>query len=225
MESWISVDTLKQLVTCELCGNEYDATRQLVNAVFHFRRSGLLGAERNAQGAVPVALTLQQLGANIDGALQSNIYSASLDLRPIQPDTLPTCEVDFVWLTIGGYPDRVSLILGECKDKGPIALNEFQRDVENLQRVADAFPARRFDTFVLFAKLSPFTADEIAAAGILNSEFCKRVILLTPRELEPYHVVDRLRDRTDITQHIWSAHQLAKLTHDLYYADPSAESK
>jgi hypothetical protein len=59
MTSWVALDVLRQRAACELCGHEYDATRQLIPSVWRFRRSGVLGAERNAQGAVPVALTLQ----------------------------------------------------------------------------------------------------------------------------------------------------------------------
>src|ERR1039458_6036068 len=54
MSTWTALDSLKQRVVCELCGREFDATRQLVNGTWHYRRSGVLGAERNAQGAVPV---------------------------------------------------------------------------------------------------------------------------------------------------------------------------
>jgi hypothetical protein len=38
---------------------------------------------------------------------------------------------------------------------------------------------------ILFAKLAPFTPEEIALARTLNGEYRRRVILLTARELEP----------------------------------------
>lgn len=57
MATWTSLDALKQKMTCEMCGREFDGTRQLVDTEWHYRRSGVLGAERNAQGAVPVTLT------------------------------------------------------------------------------------------------------------------------------------------------------------------------
>ena len=66
LSSWIALDTLKQKNVCELCGSEFDATRQLVNGVLHYRRTGILGVEKNTQGAVPVALVLQQLHINVD---------------------------------------------------------------------------------------------------------------------------------------------------------------
>lgn len=48
MSSWTALDVLKQRVACEMCGGEFDATRQLVNGEWHYRRSGVLGAEKNA---------------------------------------------------------------------------------------------------------------------------------------------------------------------------------
>ena len=54
-------------------------------------------------------------------------------------------------------------------------------------------PRKRFDTFVLLAKLAPFTKEEIKRAESLNDEHHRRAILLTPRELEPYHIYDRVR--------------------------------
>ena len=67
LSSWIPLDTLRQTNTCELCGNTFDATRQLVSGEFRYRRTGVLGIEKNAQGAVPVALLLQQLEVNLHG--------------------------------------------------------------------------------------------------------------------------------------------------------------
>src|ERR1700674_4820150 len=118
MASWTALAVLKQQVKCEMCGHKFDATRQLVNGEWHYRRSGVLGAERYAQGAVPVALTLQQLNANLNSALQNNVYSTSLDLKPKAGESLPTCEVDFVWIVTQPYPDKTVIIFGECKDRG-----------------------------------------------------------------------------------------------------------
>lgn len=38
--SWIALDALKQRNVCELCGTDYDATRQLVDGMFHYRADG-----------------------------------------------------------------------------------------------------------------------------------------------------------------------------------------
>lgn len=226
MASWVALDVLKQQTTCELCGYGHDATRQLIASTWRFRRSGVLGSERNAQGAVPVALTLQQLGTTLNGSLRHSVYAPSLDLKPTADLNLPSCEVDFVWLVAGRYPDRAAIILAECKDQGPIRAEEFQRDVDNLRRVADAFPKHRFETYLLFVKLAPFTADEIAMAGTLNEPYRHRVILLTARELEPYHIFERLKTEHGIDSYAGSANALAQVTARLYFtALPAADNQ
>ena len=221
MSSWVALDMLKQQTTCELCGHNHDATRQLIAATWRFRRSGVLGSERNAQGAVPVALTLQQLGTALDGALRESVYFVSLDLKSTAVPALTNCEVDFVWLIAGHHPERATVILAECKDQGPIRTEDFQRDVDNLRRVADAFPTHWFEMYILFVKLAPFTDDEIAMAGTLNEPYRHRVILLTARELEPYHIFERLKVEHKIESYGGSAKELAQVTARLYYT-PSA---
>lgn len=224
MNSWTALDVLKQKHVCELCGHEFDATRQLVASTWHFRRSGLLGAERNAQGAVPVLLTLQQFHVNLRGLCHDTIYSPSLELESEALGDPPKCEIDFVWLIPRSYPDRVVVILGECKDRGGKkdgakdtgTIDE--RDVDHLRRVADALPRKRFDTFIVLAKLCPFTVDEIALAKTLNDEYRPRVILLTARELEPYHFYDRTKlEHKNIKEHGSTAQDLANNTALMYF--------
>jgi len=228
MPSWTALDALKQRVVCELCGHEHDATRQLVDAEWHYRRSGVMGAERNAQGAVPVALTLQQLSTTLHGSV--DLYSPSLDLKPKEGLDLPTCEVDFVWVapeSRGLRGPKTAVLLGECKDQGPIEIAEFERDVENLRRVANAFPRQRFETFVVLSKLAPFTPDEIQRARSLNGEYEQRVILLTARELEPYMIYERTkREFPRIRGYGGTPQDLAQTTSEIYFraAGPGATS-
>ena len=222
MASWVALDALRQRVVCELCGHEHDATRQLVSAVWHYRRSGVLGAERNAQGAVPVALTLQQLETTLSGGgLREGVYSVSLDLTK-KDQAHNECEVDFVWVIPRPYPRRTVIILGECKDQGPIRLGEFERDIENLRRVADALPLKRFKKFILLAKLNPFTQDEIERAKTLNTEYQQRVILLSTRELEPYFIFERIKTEFDIDSYGSTPEDLADITAKIYFSDQPA---
>lgn len=218
MASWIALDALRQRVVCGLCGQEYDATRQLVSGVWHYRRSGVLGAERNAQGAIPVALTLQQLATT----LHDGVYSPSLDLTK-RPLVRNECEVDFVWVIPRPYPRKTVIILGECKDQGPINQAEFERDIENLRRVADALPRKRFKTFILLAKLNPFTPEEIDRAKTLNTEHQLRTILLTARELEPYHLYERTKTEFDINGYGNTPEDMAGTTEKIYFATQPAQ--
>lgn len=213
MDSWTPLDALKQRVMCELCGNEHDATRQLVNGEWHYRRSGVLGKEKNAQGAVSVALTLQQLRANIHGIFHDALYSPSLDLNPEGGKDFPTCEIDFVWVIPNSHLQKTEVILGECKDQGTIDRN----DIDQLRCVADALPQKRFETFVLLSKLCPFTPEEIALAKGLNDEYRHRVILLTARELEPRHIFERTKVEFDIRGNGSTPEDLAQATRVIYF--------
>jgi hypothetical protein len=224
MASWIALDVLQQRVTCELCGRDYDATRQLVGSPCHYRRSGVLGAEKNAQGAVPVTLTLQQLQNDLGHGLGASMHTTSLDLTLKADPSQPKCEVDFAWLTSSREPGKTTVILGECKDRGRDSSGDGgtidTTDIDNLKRIADAFPRERFDTFVLLAKLCPFTPQEIEAAKALNEPYRNRVIMLTDRELEPWHIFERTKAATGIKLHSHSAEALATATAALYFQQP-----
>ncbi len=224
MASWVQLDVLRQRVVCELCGHEHDATRQLMGGGWHYRRSGVLGAERNGQGAIPVALTLQQLGTTLRGGLHDGVYSPSLDLTR-KGQTRNECEVDFIWVIPRPYPRKTAIILGECKDQGPIKPEEFERDIENLRRVADSLPRRRFKTFILFSKLNPFSPEEIERAKILNTEYKQRTILLTARELEPYFIYERTKAEFDIDSYGGTPEKLASNTARMYFAPKPTQTE
>ncbi|MGO7365897.1 hypothetical protein [Rhizobium leguminosarum] len=150
--------------------------------------------------------------------LPSNgIFSASYDLVPKDPQSgLPTCETDFCVVTSARRSNKTSIIIGECKDAGGTI---DQNDVDNLRRVAEAFPANRFDAYILLAKLAPFTDDEIALARALNTtSWMRRVIMLSARELEPYHLFDRTNAELDLELRGSTIEDLAKATHDIYFA-------
>jgi hypothetical protein len=224
MRSWYALDSLKQRVVCELCGREYDATRQLVEGVWDYRRSGILGAEKNAQGAIPVALTLQQLHTTLHGVSDAEIYSPSLEIERKDGGGLPPCEIDFVWISSRSpflHDRKPAVILGECKDS--VAMNF--KDVENLRRLADSIPRERFDTFVLLSKLAPFTAEEIDLARTLNDRYRQRAILLTERELEPYRIYERTKKEYPISEYGSTPEDLARVTFEVYFREKPTESK
>jgi hypothetical protein len=219
--SWIPLDQLTQQVTCGLCGKSYDATRQLLTEAWAYRRSGVLGLEKNNQGAVPVALTLQQLDTNI--SMHEGMYSTSLNISE-QRQKLEF-EIDFMWLSPRQGNDKPGLIIGECKDaeqssagtgeQNSKALDE--TDVRNLRIIADAIPSNRFDVFILISKLGAFSEAEIELAGTLNERYRDRVILLTARELEPYHIFERTAKEFKIDRTAVSADDLAKATSSIYF--------
>ncbi len=133
--------------------------------------------------------------------------------RRIEGIDLPQCEVDFVVIYFRTYPDKPALIIGECKDEG----DQIDRnDVENLKRIADAIPARRFDTYILLARLSPFSEAEIGLAKTLNDERHQRAIFLSARELEPYHLYDRANQELGTKFYGISPEDMARATVSVY---------
>jgi len=225
LTNWYGIDDLRQRLTCHMCGDEIDATTQLVTGESTYRRSGVLGAERNAQGAVPVVLTLQQLDATIKGFFGTRAYSVSLDLKPLAQTKGKNCEVDFAWL-LPPIGNKNVLIIGECKDSGFSPARDMDggtinsSDIENLRAVADSFPKERFEVYILLAKLCPFTPTEVELARTLNGDYDERVILLTERELEPYFIFERTAKIFPVQRHAVSADDLARATGIIYFNKP-----
>jgi hypothetical protein len=84
-------------------------------------------------------------------------------------------EVDLVIIVPSrGFRERADVILGECKDQGGVLDT---KDIDNLRRAADALPQSRFASYILLAKLAPFTATEIELAKSLNGPYQRRVII------------------------------------------------
>lgn len=215
LTSWVSLDNLEQDTKCQLCGAAFDATRQLVEERFAYRRSGVLGLERNIQGAVPVALVLQQLSVALRGFSNETASGASYDLVPKGGDEESRCEIDFVYLARHPREATTDFIIGEVKDAGG-TIDE--NDIRNLREVAESLPQSRFNTFIVLAKLGPFSKEEIALAATLNSKYRRRVIMLTDQELEPYFVYERAEKELGERVIAVSADDLAAMTHKLYFA-------
>jgi len=221
MSSWTALDVLKQRLVCEMCGREFDATRQLVDGNWHYRRSGVLGAERNAQGAIPVVMTLQQFRVNLS-SFRRGVYVPSLELNPKDGVDLPKCETDFVWVIPEPYPEKTVVIIGECKDRGGAEGKGTidAADIDHLRRVADALPRKRFVAYIVLAKLCPFTPEEVALAKTLNDRYTRRAILLTERELEPYHFYERTqKEFKNIRPYGGDPETLANNTEIMYFKD------
>jgi hypothetical protein len=214
LKSWIPLDYLQQDTKCQLCGAAFDATRQLVEERFAYRRSGVLGLERNIQGAVPVAVVLQQLSVVLHGLSNQTASAASYDLVPKDGSEGKCCETDFVYLARHPREAATDFIIGEVKDVGG-TIDE--NDVRHLRVVAESLPQSRFNTFIVLAKLGPFTEEEIALAATLNSNDRRRVIMLTDRELEPYDIYGRAEKELGEQLIAVSADDLAAITHKLYF--------
>jgi hypothetical protein len=87
-------------------------TPQLKDGAWAYRRSGLFGREDHQQGAIPVALTLQEMDTILHWEM---VYGTSMTLEPAGAGIAP-CETDLVIVSEKGfYEDVVGVAVGECK--------------------------------------------------------------------------------------------------------------
>jgi len=211
---WVSLDHVRTDTVCEYCGGQFNVTPYLRDRDWRYRRSGLLGRDDNQEGAVPVVLTIQQLHR---GLFTRDVLYTTATKVTSGGTQIRDCETDFVMVVPRNREGRVEIVIGECKSRKPIE----DHDVENLTKVAEAFPRDRFDVFVVLSKLTPFSDAEIESAKKLNSRYRKRAILLTDRELEPYFIYERTAQEFEIAKSASSFEDMARVTHEIYFSEQS----
>ena len=209
LEFWRSLDDATSQAECEYCGHQFNVSRQLRDKDWAFRRSGLFGPDNSQEGAIPVTLALQQL-EHVHG-FNHGIYTTAMMLKPKGASIFP-CETDFVVVTSRGRDSRVQIAIGECKTRKPITAD----DVRNLTAVADAFP-RNYDVYIVFARLTAFTPEEIELIRPINSKWQRRAIMLTERELEPYFIYERTEKEFDIDRTAVTFEDMATVTERVFF--------
>jgi ribosomal protein S27E len=208
---WISLDHAKTQAECEFCGHIFNCSPQLKDKDWAFRRSGLFGRNDHQEGALPVALALQQLVGI--GTFDHAIYSTAMDLEPAGADVEP-CETDFV--IVAQHPRRgIELAIGECKTRQPIT----EVDVRKLKKVADAFPKDTFSVFIAFAKLAPFTDQEIELIRSLNERHLYRAIMLTEADMETWRPYSRAEETHEFQSTVISLEDMAAATNAIFFED------
>ena len=123
------------------------------------------------------------------------------------------CETDFIFLVNREQDHRIHLAIGECKSLGPIS----EDDVQNLLKVARAFPNDRFDVFLIFTKLAEFSEEELTLIAAANDDYMPRVIILTPRELDHWFPYERASALFDIDSIITDLHGMARATQRIFF--------
>jgi hypothetical protein len=194
LEFWKSLDDVKAETICEFCGKKTNITTQLSDRDWAYRKSGVFGLEDNQSGSIPVSLTLQQLDS-WSGGLSNFKYVSATEILPDGAD-INRCESDFILLS-QGLEGKFSLILSECKTRGEIS-NE---DVDNLIKVAEAFPAEQLNTYIVFSKLTDFSDVEIERCKKANGEYYNRAIMFTDKELEGWFIYEDTREKYAIDKH------------------------
>jgi hypothetical protein len=206
---WKHVDEIATETPCDYCGERFRVTSQLKDRDWAFRRSGLFGRDDHQQGAIPVAVALQQIDTVL---FPEGIYVTAMNIAPVKAAIMP-CETDFVVVSQKTASNRVEIAIGETKSKGEIT----EEDVTNLARIADAFPKRRIKLFLVFAKTIPFTEEEVARCRAAQGYGDRRVILLSNRELEPYFVYEQAEKEFNINSTANNLEDLARTTHKIYF--------
>ncbi|AJR23110.1 hypothetical protein [Sphingobium sp. YBL2] len=210
LEFWRSLDDVRTNADCEYCGHLFHVGPQLRNRDWAYRRSGLFGRNDNQQGALPVILTLLQLHHLHEPT--SFAMSTAMSLEPNGSD-IRKCETDFVFLVNRGRDHRIQVAIGECKTRHAIT----EDDVQNLLRVAKAFPTDRFDVFLIFSKMADFSEEEAKWIAAANDEYVRRAIMLTPRELDSWHPYERAAELFDIDRTIIDLEGMANATHRIFF--------
>lgn len=208
LQFWKTLDEAGVQMECEYCGYLVKTSRQLKDKGWAFRRSGLFGRDDNQEGAIPVALALQQL-TGLYG-FSEGFYTTAQFLEPITA-AIPNCETDFI--VVNQHDGRIQIVIGECKTRKPIT----EGDVDNLTAVANAFPSDRFDVYVVFAKLGDFEAEEVNWIRKLNGAGRQRAIILTERELEPGFVYERTAELFEIESSAVSLDDMARVTDAVFF--------
>ena len=185
LSSWLSLRQVDDRWICEYCGHSNMTSLHVRNrGDWRFRKSGLLAKDNNQEGAIPVLLTLLALGRVVDGDHLLRLTSVNVTKG------IPACEIDFVALHHRG--DEISCGIGEAKAAGGCI---DAKDIANLKRAADALRKAGIAPYLIFSKAADtFRPEELALFKAVRGEGYD-VILLTNRELEPYHPYgDGLRD-------------------------------
>jgi hypothetical protein len=224
LDFWLSLDDASSKTQCPYCGFEFSVLTQLRDRNWAYRRSGLFGREDNQGGGIPVAVTLQQLDTMLHDRLLA--YAPGIELRP-QTAAIENCEVDFVLLA-SSFPHSekpLELALAECKDSGGEISDE---DVRKLSKVAEALQDGPCRVFILFSKCGQFTPEEIARCRTARRKlfehqgtvhYDNNVIMLSARELEPYHLYEMTEKEFEIDRYANSLQDLAVNTVNIYF-DP-----
>lgn len=210
LEFWVSLDDSRTHTTCEYCGQTFNVTPMLKDRDWAYRRSGLFGRDDHQEGAIPVVLTLQQLDMVFSS--RNFLYTTAMTLTPSSGDArIDPCETDFIAMVPQPRDGRIDIAIGECKTRKPID----RADVAHMKAVAAAFPSNRFEVYVIFSKLAPFTPEEIEHIRELNENHQRRVILFTPAELESWRVYADAEEK-DKRVTVVSFSDMAEVTHKLF---------
>lgn len=206
LSNWLSLQEIDNIWICNYCGDDNKTSLQLKDrGDWKFRKSGLFEKENNQEGAIPVILTLLVFLRIFYPS--KFLYTPSLKL---ENENMP-CEVDFCILQYQ-RGDRIQLGIGECKSEGGVI---DQKDVDNLKGVREKIKKLNIDCYLIFSKVSEkFEQSEIDLFKKLKEEDIP-IILLTNKELEPYHPYWEIEEVNNLPEKY--AHDMAGMARNSEY--------
>jgi hypothetical protein len=210
LDFWIPLDNVRTKTECEFCGEEFDITPQLRDRDWRYRRSGLFGKENKQEGAIPVVLTLQQMDTVF--STDNMLYTTAMELN-LKSVSIQKCETDFVILNHNNIESEVQMAIGECKNHQEIT----EEDVSRLRIVAESLEDIGIHVFIIFSKLSGFSSDELKRCAKANGKYRRRLILFTPRELEPYFLYEKTSREFDIDMYVHSFDDMVEVTQNVFF--------
>lgn len=179
LKNWLTLKSIDDFWMCEYCGGQNQTSTHLkTRGDWKFRKSGLFAKDNHQEGAIPVLLTLLAIKRIAD---HSNFtYSTALELSG---ENLG-CETDSCIVQYGRR-DKIEIAIGECKSEGGVIT---QDDCNKLKEIAKKISSNGgMEACIIFSKTSDsFLPEEIALFKELAKE--AKLILLTNKELEPYHI-------------------------------------
>ncbi|HAE36767.1 TPA: hypothetical protein DCX66_03630 [Candidatus Nomurabacteria bacterium] len=179
LKNWLNLKAIDDNWECEYCGNKNLTSIDLTNrGDWRFRKSGLFAKDNNQEGSIPVILTLLYFQRIISGSFLS---SPSLKLNFDKKEV----EIDFCIVQYKQHQgNKIEVAIGECKSAGGVIT---QGDCDNLKNVANKLREKGYDVYIIFSKTADrFLLEEIELFKKLNVEKYK-LIILTNKEIEPYH--------------------------------------
>ena len=222
LDFWVSLDDARSSSQCPYCGIEFGVLTQLRDRNWAYRRSGLFGRDDHQRGGIPVAVTLQQLDTMLRERLLA--YAPGMEFTS-GATTIDACEADLVLLS-SSFPRSgkpLELVIAECKDAGGEITED---DITKLSKVGDALRGGPCHVYLLFAKCGQFTAAEIercknARRKLFEHQgkvhYLNNVIMLSARELEPYHLYSETEKEFEIKQYAHTFEELAMNTVNIFF--------
>lgn len=213
LDSWLSLRQIDDTWACEYCGRANTTSLHIRDrGDWKFRKSGLLAKDNNQEGAIPVILSLLTLGRV--GREQKFLRITSIEVV----GGASPCEIDFV--AIQHLRGETCCAIGEAKAAGGTI---DAKDAANLKAIADKLKAIGIRPYIVFAKTADaFSAAETNLFRTAMSDY--DLILLTNREMEPYHPYYESDDKDKLpATYAVSFDDMVVNTSFRYFTDPKHE--